>query len=198
MKRKIILGSGLLFFLAGAANAQVVLVPPEKGERSVVLRPVPEGPPLTVRMQSPPPISLSPPDNDESGKANRSALAQFDVELTLNGERLWSGLLRVDARMGANVDQNIRQPSEPCGGAADTGSRFDNDAQRISVRIDRLDEREEPDSFRVTASVVRPIPACEGGGSLTLGFTRSPTILPGQSAVLDGDGKLKVKLSRKR
>lgn len=194
MKRKIILGSGLLFFLAGAANAQVVLVPPEKGERSVVLQPVPEGPPLTVRMQPPPPINLSPPDN-ESGKAK---LAQFDVELTLNGERLWSGLLRVGARMGANVDQNIRQPSEPCGGAADTGSRFDNDAQRISVRIDRLDEREEPDSFRVTASVVRPIPACEGGGSLTLGFTRSPTILPGQSAVLDGDGKLKVKLSRKR
>lgn len=200
MKRNVILGIGALVFLTGAGNAQVTIAAPEKGARTVVLQPdAAEAPPLTVTMhpQPPAPIVLSQRSRDDDN-AQQIALAEFDVELTLNGQRMWAGPLRVGGRMGANMDQNIRQPYESCAGKPDMTSRMDGDAQRISIRINRLNERQEPDSFRVTASVDRPLPACEGGGSLSLGFTRSPTVSPGQSVVLDGDGKLKVRLTRKR
>jgi hypothetical protein len=194
-----VLGLWPLLLVVGPTHAQTVLTSPEKGQRSVVLQPSePGAPPLTVTMQASPPapiIMRAARDNDD---AKQAALAQFDVELSLNGAQLWAGPLRAGWRMGANMDQTIRQPYEVCGSNGDMAQERDSDAQRISLRIDQVNERQEPDSFRVTVSVTRPIPACEGGGSLTLGFTRSPTIMPGRSVVLDGDGKLKVSLLRRR
>lgn len=176
---------GVLFTLiavASAAQAEPPVAPP------------PPPPPL------PAPIVLSPPsvvERSRFSEAERLPSAQFEVDVTLNAERLWAGSLRVASRAGASMDQNINQSFDPCGNETETASRM-RDAQRVSVRIDRPNERQEPDLFMINVNTTRPIAACEGGGSLTLGFNRSQTIKAGQSVVLDGDGKLKVRLMRKR
>ncbi|MBV1917504.1 MAG: hypothetical protein KUG65_05515 [Sphingomonadaceae bacterium] len=120
----------------------------------------------------------------------------IDIELSSGGERLWSGSLRLAAPHGsASYSQSKNEFAGICPGKGDQRNVSSNENLRLN--INRRYSNQQVDQFSVTVNWTRPVAACNGGGTNTIGFQRPVELPLGGSATVSGAGGLLVRLTRR-
>ncbi len=165
-------------------------------------------PPVQTTVVAPPTVVPAPIVNmtrsespGESARIQRAMqeIVALEVEVSAGGERLWSGVLRVNSQQSANYTSSLRQARPPCPGMEDAPRYYGNGEQiQLNVGIERRGWENNVDGFNFQISWVHPRQACDnGGGQATVGFNQGFVLRPGASTQLNGDGGLTIRITRR-
>jgi hypothetical protein len=153
----------------------------------------------TVPLASIPPAPPAPSTTpDASRRSQRRARPPYvvEVEATANGKLLWQGSLRVGSGPATFQRTLTEAPPEGCQGLADWSYAS---GARESFRI-TLTSQEGGDGPHQSFNVQwqRPADDCSQGlVNRSLELSGSFRLQPGESAVVQGDGGLKLRLARR-
>jgi hypothetical protein len=137
---------------------------------------------------------------DDRMIAPASAPAQIDslgVRVSSPEGILWQGRLRVSPNQGASYQQNF---SEAAADVCPPGSPYDR-SERRSISLNVYSQNSsQPGLYQIDASWGRPIrdQGCGGSGTRTVQISKTVTLQPGETAIVEGDAGLKVEVTRGR
>jgi len=119
------------------------------------------------------------------------------VAISAGPEEIWAGTLRIGGPSGnANFNFSKNEFALPCPGDPEAGSRNQMSRLRVNFSMSRRNWQQQPDSFNVNVNWTKPLPACQGEGSDTLGFNRVVDLPRGETVSVEGSGGLVLRLTR--
>lgn len=119
------------------------------------------------------------------------------IEIRQGSETIWTGTLRVGPQYGnANFSQSISEFAAPCPHEPLSRTSSNSNYDRINFSISRNNWMQEPDSFNINVNRMTPLPACEGEGTNTIGFSRVIDLPKSRPVTVSGEGGLTVRLTR--
>jgi len=171
--------------LAQAQDAAVRVTPASSAGQS---------PPEPVRI-APPPAMIYTTEAPSTG--SQVPPADVFVRITAGGRELWSGDLRVEAQRGAQFNMTLQQGDAVC---ADQSERqiYARRQTGLNFTLRQAYGRSEGQPLSLTASWTRPSADCALPGTRTVGIDTAIVLAPGQSRAIEGDGGLRIELTRRR
>lgn len=160
-------------------------------------------PPETTPVMAPPPPAprVAQPAiiiEERSARSQNPPPARFDVVIAAKRQTLWQGTLRMAGR-GGSVSYNMSKSEQldDCGGDSVQERRDITARENLQFSINRYGWQNDPGRFTASLSYAYPTGQCETLGSSTVGISRQFDIEAGESIVLEGEGGLTVRISRK-
>ena len=130
-------------------------------------------------------------------EAARREIVSLGVVVSAQREVLWSGRLRVSGNAGANYAITKSEAALPCPDGSAPPRNYTFGREQLEVSLRRQISTDSFDTFNVTAKWERPDEDCQGqGGQRSVSLTSLIAIPPGQTVELEGDGGLRVRLTR--
>lgn len=155
--------------------------------------------PITANVP-PPPAGMMRRSFDQPVRREQDGPIITDIieaDARADGERLWSGPLRISSLTGASFTRTLRQAAAQ-GCEAIRSSLSVNDSLTLSIDPQRYGEANR---YTVTVRWDRPGPqrdACQAArSSRSIGLTETIDLPPGSTRQVTGDGGLAVTLRRR-
>lgn len=146
---------------------------------------------VEVRRTPPPPIEMPAARTERE----MPPPATFFVRVTGAGKEIWSGELSIENNQGADLRMTLQQGDAVCGSRPE--ARYTRRQTGLTLSI-RNAGRGAGDPFSVSAEWTRPSIDCTLPGTRTTGIETAVTITPGATQVIEGDGGLKIELTRRK
>lgn len=149
-------------------------------------------PPVVSTVVPPPPVivPVAPPPLVMPSDFFNRPVTTIAVRASLGSAILLDDRFRV-GRSGASFNQNRSETGE-----GDCQPTYANTA-RQSLSVNIRPEGPSKDHYRVSVNLMRPSGTCEASGSRGVSVEQTVELKPGQSASIQGDGGLRVDLSRR-
>ena len=192
---------GLVASSAGIANAELPQDTRAQITDSPPAEPPPPPPPPPPRIAVPQ-VRSAPSSVDAEAlraryEAARREVVPLAVAVSAGREVLWSDRLRVSGNGGANYSIDKREAALPCPDGSVAPSNYTFGREQLEVSIRRQISSESFDSFNVSVKWERPDEDCQGqGGQRSVSIMSLIAIPPGETVELEGDGGLRVRLTR--
>ena len=150
-------------------------------------------PPPIVRTNTPPPpviVPVAPPPIVMSADFYNRPVSTIAVRTSLGSAILLNDQFRV-GRSGASFNQSRSETGE-----GDCQPTYANTA-RQSLSVNIRAEGPTKDHYRVTVNLMRPSGNCEASGSRGVSIEQTVELKPGQPIAVQGDGGLRIELTRR-
>lgn len=126
------------------------------------------------------------------------AAEDIGVAISAGPEEIWSGTLRIGGpSANANFSFSKNEYAPPCPSDPEAGTRNQMSSPRVNFSMSRRNWQQNPDEFNVNVNWTKPLPACQGEGSDTLGFNRVVEMPRGRTVRVEGSGGLVLRLTRR-
>lgn len=179
-------------FIAAAAGAQGVTSKASSPPPAVVAIETPRAngidvaPPVAVMRPAPPPVVR----RADYVNPYERPVTTVRIRAFAGGAALFDDQMRV-GRSGANFNQNRSEAAEE--NCPDDYSATAKHSLSIGLRPDGPTKN----SYRVNVSWSRPVAGCDGQGSRGVNVDQRVDLEPGQTVTVQGDGGLRVELTRR-
>ncbi len=157
--------------------------------------------PVETREAPPPPVRMIdrvPPEavtiSDGVTRVPRPPAA-LRVRISGDGKELWSGELLVDPSQGAELNNTLQQADSNCAPGIERG--YLRRQTRLGLSLRKTGSR-DGEFFSVFANWTRQSSDCALPGTRTVGVETTVEIAPGTSRVIEGDGGLRIELTRQK
>lgn len=121
--------------------------------------------------------------------------ATFFVRVTGAGSEIWSGEMSIENNQGADLRMTLQQGDAVCGSRPE--ARYTRRQTGLTLSI-RNAGRGAGDPFSISADWTRPSTDCDLPGTRATGIETVATIAPGTTRVIEGDGGLRIELTRRK
>lgn len=176
--------------ILAVASACLGAMPSTASSQEVVTAAEPPTPVVPTRGAPPSPIQTRQAQAD----AEMPPRSSFSVRVTGAGREIWSGEMNIDNNQGADLRMTLQQGDAVCGNRPE--ARYVRRQTGLTFSIRNVG-RGADDAFSISAEWTRPSTDCDLPGTRATGVETVATIAPGTTRVIEGDGGLKIELTRR-
>lgn len=148
-------------------------------------------PPPPVRLASPPAIETRAVRADPEMRSP----VTFFVRVTGGDKEIWSGEMNVENNQGADLRMTLQQGDAACSSRPE--ARYTRRQTGLTFSLRNVGRAADA-AFSLSAEWTRPSTDCDLPGTRTAGVETVATVAPGTTRVIDGDGDLKIELTRRK